>query len=177
LAHGNKTTTVKYSIVCSEGVLGNATLTGTFTTTLPTSVAPGATFSGSGSGTIVVPASLVDLGIELLGGESFTGTVTTLNVKSSDATPKVDNAAGANGITLPATNVTEGHSATLDINGVTDGPFVAGKAGTDKITDSNSVSTVDVWSGPNGTGTLITTLAGTCSAPAKTVTLGKVTVS
>jgi hypothetical protein len=174
LAATTKTTTVNYSISCNLGILGTNTLTGQLTSTYPGSVVTGKTAKGTGSGYIQVPVSLVNAGYAL-GARSFAGSIGTLNIDSSDATPAVFNAAGS-GINIPMTPVVKGQPIKLLIPAsgtIPVGPWTAGAVGTDKATLSNSAATVNLY---NKSGVEITSIAAACNAPATTTVVAKIKV-
>ncbi|HTZ65133.1 MAG TPA: hypothetical protein VMB51_13590 [Solirubrobacteraceae bacterium] len=168
-----KTVTVHYSTTCSSENLGASTWTGQMTTTLPVRRDVATSFTAIARGTLVVPATVVDK-LYADGARWLQLSVSTLNVKSSDALPSTVNVFGGKPAILSKTTIHNGKSVTLKLPAegtVTVGPWEATVEGADKLTLGASDETIksEIEDTP-------VSLAVACSAPATAAELGDVEI-
>jgi hypothetical protein len=148
-------------------------VTGRLTSTFPTLVAPGASFTATTKGTLTVPTKLVSLALGN-GAASFGGVVSTLDLNSTDATPTTVHGAEA-GIPVPTTPLVANHVLNLPFPATgtqTVGPWAASGAGTDQVTLGGlnaSFTLYDAGSNP-------LPITVTCSGPTTPTVLGSVAV-
>jgi hypothetical protein len=148
-------------------------VTGRLTSTFPTLVAPGASFTATTKGTLTVPTKLVSLALGN-GAASFGGVVSTLDLNSTDATPTTVHGAEA-GIPVPTTPLVANHVLNLPFPATgtqTVGPWAPSGAGTDQVTLGGlnaSFTLYDAGSNP-------LPITVTCSGPTTPTVLGSVAV-
>lgn len=180
---GTVTKTTTYSINCNAGVIGLGAETVTTTQTAPSSVLPGAKIAIKWKSKVLISAAQ-DKEAWALTARSFKGTVTNDVDNSSDASPKAVNIAGTKGIPFEANLVgPPNYGPAYEYSPLPTGSlattpsFTAGAKGTDKVTAGVDDATATLYSGPNGTGTMLGKISVTCSAPSKPATIDSIAVS
>jgi hypothetical protein len=170
VASTTATKTSTFTLVCNAGILGNISLTGSkATATYPASAKHGSKFSSTFNANLQIPAS-VEAKAAALGSKQFDGTVTLVNVSSSDASPSPLNVASP-AIPIPKTPVIKNKAGHLLIphTGNITMHFTAGsKTGTDTAKLGNAAATIHEY---NSAGVAFLTISVTCQPPAPTVTL------
>jgi hypothetical protein len=170
------TTRMTVTMSCTAGTLSTSlsfNVTGRLTSTFPTLVAPGASFTATTKGTLTVPKNLVSLALGN-GAASLGGVVSTLDLNSTDATPSTVHGAGA-GVTVPTTPLVASHALSLPFPATgtqTVGPWAASGAGSDQVTLGGLNASFTVYDA--GSNPLPITV--TCSGPTTPAVPGSVTV-
>ena len=165
-----------YTATCSTTFFGKVTLKLplSISATVPLGVDPGHTLRVSGfQATVSISATLTTAFINVLHAASVSGTVTTLDVKATTATPATTNL-GAPPLKFgPVTPVPkEPTNLSVPTTPTTLGPFKAGSGGTIAL----SIGTIKVNTVIHTTSNTTTHLPLVCKAPATPVPFAKVPV-
>jgi hypothetical protein len=183
LSDSTVTKTTTYNVTCSAGVVGTGTEGVTTTQTSPSSVVHGTKFPIKWKSKVAI-SKTQDEAAWALGARSFKGKITNDVDNSSDASPKAVNIAGTNGIPFlgnlvgPPNYAPAFEYSPLPTGSLATTPsFTAGAKGTDKVTPGIDDATATLYTGPNGTGTAITTITVNCSAPPTSVIIDSIPVT
>ncbi|KAA2250173.1 hypothetical protein F0L68_39205 [Solihabitans fulvus] len=168
---------VNFPFSCTMPIIGTQTVNVGLSGTLTSQLGSGQQFYLSdGAGTLTIPANVVNL-IAALGADSMSGTVNTLQITATGATPASLDAANGTPIVIPSTKLVADQPVVLPLPAdglLTVGPYTAGTSGIANLGVGGSTATINLADASGNP--VLYPLDVTCDAPNPTVSLAAVNI-